>query len=430
MQVAESSPAVVGAGRPGTRDRATTAARPGRTAPSWRCGSTRRAALAYLATAPGELGPGPGLRQRRDRRRGRPVRRCSPRMADRDDQRPVRAPSSCRLARQLRAALGCATTSRRPPQEVTARAARLHSKLARRDQAIAHHYDVSNRFYEWVLGPVDGLHLRGLPDGVVDAGGGAGRQARAGRPEARRCEPGMRLLDVGCGWGGMVMHAAGRARREGAGRHAVAQPGRVGADSDRARAASASSPRCATATTATSPSTQFDAISSIGLTEHIGKAAAAGATSASCTRRLRPEGRLLNHCITRPRTTGEGAARPVHRPLRLPRRPAGAGRAAHREMNDAGFEVRHEENLREHYALPSRAGAANLEDALGRGGRRGRDRARPGCGGSTWPACAAGLRARQHPAAPGAGGAADRPRRLGFPVARVALMPREWKTLL
>jgi cyclopropane-fatty-acyl-phospholipid synthase len=62
------------------------------------------------------------------------------------------------------------------------------------------------------------------------------------------------------------------------------------------------------------PRAGFDAISSIGLTEHIGVAQLPG-YFASCVDRLR--GRpLLNHCITRPQNTRPGRA--VHRPVRVP----------------------------------------------------------------------------------------------------------------
>ena len=75
-----------------------------------------------------------------------------------------------------------------PPQEVSSTArwltGRLHSK-SRDAKAISHHYDVSNRFYEWVLGPEHGLHLRLLPERGRDPGGGAGQQVRPGRAQAR-----------------------------------------------------------------------------------------------------------------------------------------------------------------------------------------------------------------------------------------------------
>ncbi|HEX3313168.1 MAG TPA: class I SAM-dependent methyltransferase, partial [Streptosporangiaceae bacterium] len=97
-----------------------------------------------------------------------------------------------------------------PPQEVTqARrwlTGRLHSK--RRDaQAISHHYDVSNRFYEWVLGPSMAYTCACYPRADASL-----EEAQANKFDlvARKLalREGMRLLDVGCGWGGMVRHAA------------------------------------------------------------------------------------------------------------------------------------------------------------------------------------------------------------------------------
>ena len=61
--------------------------------------------------------------------------------------------------------------------------------------------------------PVDDLHLRVLPDRGRDARGGAGRRSTTWSPASSASSPGMRLLDVGCGWGGMVRHAAARVRR-------------------------------------------------------------------------------------------------------------------------------------------------------------------------------------------------------------------------
>ena len=97
-----------------------------------------------------------------------------------------------------------------PPQEISVHRrwtiGPLHSK-GRDARAISHHYDVSNRFYEWVLGPTMAYTCACYPreDATLE-------EAQANKFDlvARKLglRPGMRLLDVGCGWGGMVMHAA------------------------------------------------------------------------------------------------------------------------------------------------------------------------------------------------------------------------------
>ncbi|HEU5107677.1 MAG TPA: class I SAM-dependent methyltransferase, partial [Micromonosporaceae bacterium] len=104
----------------------------------------------------------------------------------------------------------------------------------------------------------------------------------------------------------------------------------------------------------------FDAVSSIGLTEHIGAKNLGGYFDSLYDKAL-PGARLLNHCITRPDNSvqpraGEFISRYVFPDgeLESPGRIISA-------MHDAGFEVRHEENLREHYALTLAAWSANLD---------------------------------------------------------------------
>src|SRR5919112_6226163 len=98
-----------------------------------------------------------------------------------------------------------------PPQEALPRWRRLlegfrHSK-GRDADAIHHHYDVSNRFYELVLGPSMTYTCACFPteDATLEEA-----QFEKYDLVARKLglQPGMRLLDVGCGWGGMVRHAA------------------------------------------------------------------------------------------------------------------------------------------------------------------------------------------------------------------------------
>ena len=244
-----------------------------------------------------------------------------------------------------------------PPQEYRPPRGRLHSKQ-RDSRAISHHYDVSNRFYEWVLGPSMTYTCACYPSASATL-----EEAQAAKYElvAQKLalEPGMRLLDVGCGWGGMVMHAAAE--------HGVKALG-VTLSRNQAEWAQAEIERRGLGGLAEvrhcdyrdAPESQFDAISSIGLTEHIGRANLRD-YFASLHTRLRPEGRLLNHCITQPRTPVKRLDPFIARYV-FPDGQLEAVGLIISEMNDAGFEVRHEENLREHYALTLHAWGRNLEE--------------------------------------------------------------------
>jgi cyclopropane-fatty-acyl-phospholipid synthase len=245
----------------------------------------------------------------------------------------------------------------RPPEEVRLRG-RRHSK-ARDQRAITHHYDVSNKFYEWLLGP-----SMTYTCAVYTSETDTLEQAQFTKYDlvARKLalEPGMRLLDVGCGWGGMVMHAA----KEYGVRALGVTLSRRQAEWAQKAIAEAGLTELAEVRHLDYrdvEETEFDAISSIGLTEHIGLA-----NLSSYFRflhaRLRPQGRLLNHCITLPRTTERVVRNGFIRRYVFPdgELPA-AGRVAS-EMQDNGFEVRHEENLREHYALTTGAWSDNLDE--------------------------------------------------------------------
>jgi len=241
-----------------------------------------------------------------------------------------------------------------PPQEVRLRG-RRHSK-ARDSAAISHHYDVSNKFYEWLLGPSMAYTCAVYPSATSTL-----EEAQFEKFDlvARKLglTAGMRLLDVGCGWGGMVMHAAAE--------HGVKALG-VTLSRNQAEWAQAEIERRGLGGLAEvrhcdyrdAPESQFDAISSIGLTEHIGRANLRD-YFASLHTRLRPEGRLLNHCITQPRTPVKRLDPFIARYV-FPDGQLEAVGLIISEMNDAGFEVRHEENLREHYALTLHAWGRNL----------------------------------------------------------------------
>jgi cyclopropane-fatty-acyl-phospholipid synthase len=249
-----------------------------------------------------------------------------------------------------------------PPQEVRVNrrwvAGRRHSR-ARDASAISHHYDVSNTFYEWVLGPSMAYTCACYPrqDATLE-------EAQAAKFDlvARKLalSPGMRLLDVGCGWGGMVMHAA---REYGVRALGVTLSRQQATWAQQAIEAAGLSDLAEVRHLDYRDVTEsgFDAVSSIGLTEHIGKAQLPG-YFAFLYGKLRPEGRLLNHCITRPDNRGPARVSGgfIYRYVFPDGELEGPGYLVSL-MHDAGFEVRHEENLREHYAKTLTAWCANLD---------------------------------------------------------------------
>ncbi|MET7330590.1 cyclopropane-fatty-acyl-phospholipid synthase family protein [Nonomuraea sp. NPDC005650] len=249
-----------------------------------------------------------------------------------------------------------------PPQEMRqSTLAKLGSRHAKqRDaEAIHHHYDVSNRFYEWVLGPSMAYTCAVFPseDATLEEA-----QYTKFDLVARKLDlkPGMRLLDVGCGWGGMVMHAAkhygvkalgvtlSRQQAEWA-QKAIAEAGLQ--DLAEVRYMDYRDVQ----------ESDFDAVSSIGLTEHIGKTNVPSYFE-FLYGKLRPGGRILNHCITRPtgkeKTFNKGGF--INRYVFPDGELESVGWLV-RQMEDIGFEIRHEENLREHYAKTLRHWCDNLD---------------------------------------------------------------------
>ncbi|HET9897018.1 MAG TPA: cyclopropane-fatty-acyl-phospholipid synthase family protein [Streptosporangiaceae bacterium] len=250
-----------------------------------------------------------------------------------------------------------------PPQEVRVHRSwlggRRHSR-ARDARAISHHYDVSNAFYEWVLGPSMAYTCACYPR--ADATLEQAQEHKFGLV-ARKIglRPGMRLLDVGCGWGGMVMHAA---------RHFGVKALGVTLSEQQALWAQKAIKEAGLEDLAEVrhldyrevAETGFDAISSIGLTEHIGKANVPGYFE-FLAGKLKPGGRMLNHCITRPDNRGRASVEGgfIFRYVFPDGELEGPGYILS-AMHDNGFEVRHSENLREHYAKTLAAWCANLDE--------------------------------------------------------------------
>lgn len=244
-----------------------------------------------------------------------------------------------------------------PPEELRRLNGRRHSK-GRDAAAISHHYDVSNLFYSWLLGPSMAYTCACFPRAEASL-----EEAQTEKSDlvARklRLEPGMRLLDVGCGWGGMVIHAAKeygvRALGVTLSKKQAEWAAKAIADAGLSELAEVRFQDYRDVT-----ESGFDAVSSIGLTEHIGLANLP-AYFTFLHSRLRDGGLLLNHCITRPTSTERARARGFIDHYIFPDGELEAVGTIASAMQDHGFEIRHEENLREHYAMTLRDWSANLE---------------------------------------------------------------------
>ncbi|MFJ3195038.1 class I SAM-dependent methyltransferase [Streptomyces griseoviridis] len=246
-----------------------------------------------------------------------------------------------------------------PPPEEIRRPGHLHTRRTDK-RAISHHYDVGNDFYEIVLGPsmVYSCAYWPQPDATLED---AQRDKLELVCRKLALTPGQRLLDVGCGWGSMAMHAA----RE----HGVSV---VGVTLSQEQAAYARK-RIADEGLAARVEIRvqdyrdvtdgpYDAISSIGMAEHVG-AEKYLEYARNLYRLLAPGGRLLNHQIAR-RPQRDEEAYHVDEFIDAYVFPDGelapVGTTV-TQLERAGFEVRDVESIREHYALTLRQWVANLE---------------------------------------------------------------------
>src|ERR1700758_864655 len=247
-----------------------------------------------------------------------------------------------------------------PPQEVLPRWRRIaegmrHSKT-RDAEAIHHHYDVSNTFYEWVLGPSMTYTCAVYPNADATL-----EEAQENKYrlifEKLRLRPGDRLLDVGCGWGGMVRYAARcGVRAIGATLSAEQAKWARQAVEDEGLADLAEVRHSDYRDVAEG---DFDAVSSIGLTEHIG-VKNYPAYFGFLKSKLRTGGLLLNHCITRrDNKSASFAGGFTDRYVFPDGELTGSGRII-TDIQDVGLEVLHEENFRHHYAMTLRDWCRNL----------------------------------------------------------------------
>ncbi|MEU9116029.1 cyclopropane-fatty-acyl-phospholipid synthase family protein [Streptomyces sp. NPDC048483] len=273
--------------------------------------------------------------------------------------RALARPEIRAAAKELLSLVGAPVPPAPPAEEARPRRGPLHTLLSDR-RAISHHYDVGNDFYELVLGPsmVYSCAYWDGPDVPLED---AQRDKLDLICRKLGLKEGQRLLDVGCGWGSMVLHAA----REYGVRAVGITLSEEQAAYARKRVAEAG------LTDRVEIRVQdyreihdepFDAISSIGMAEHVGQARYAEYAS-TLHALLRPGGRLLNHQIARRPLPDEEAYRVdefIDRYVFPDGELAPLGRTTG-ALEDAGFEVRDVEAIREHYALTLRAWVTNLE---------------------------------------------------------------------
>lgn len=246
-----------------------------------------------------------------------------------------------------------------PPEEVRIHG-RRHSR-ARDASAISHHYDVSNDFYRLFLGETMTYSCGYFPTPTTSLDD-AQRMKYELVCRKLGLRPGMRLLDVGCGWGGMVLHAAEHYGVEAVGVTLSTEQ----AELARARVAAAGLEdriEIRVQDYRDVHDTPFDAISSIGMFEHVGLSRLRE-YFADLFVLLRPGGRLLNHGISTPKANGRFDRRSfINRYVFPDGELHEVGRVVS-TMQAQGFEVRDVESLREHYARTLRHWVANLETRL------------------------------------------------------------------
>jgi len=267
-----------------------------------------------------------------------------------------------RLALAAARATGLRLPPRPPKAELQPRGKR-HSR-ERDARAVRHHYDLPAEFFELFLGPSMTYSCA-----VFSRGATTLEEAQETKLEMvctkLALKPGMRVLDIGCGWGSFAIHAAERHGVKVVG--ITLSPPQV----ERGRRVAAErglsdSVDLRVADYRELADEPFDAVASIGMVEHVG-ASQIDVYARQVARLVKPDGRILNHGIARLRHTDPEAGPfseryvfPDAAPLHLSR--------IQLALERAGIETEHVEGLRSDYATTLEHWArnldANLADAL------------------------------------------------------------------
>ncbi|MCK1817054.1 cyclopropane-fatty-acyl-phospholipid synthase family protein [Streptomyces sp. XM4011] len=270
-------------------------------------------------------------------------------------------PTAADRARLVASLAGLGALGPRPP--APAGAARLRGvrySRARDRAAIAHHYDLSNAFYARLLDPSLAYscgYWTADPDDVAYGVADAQRDKLALICRKLALRPGMRLLDVGCGWGALSLYAAAEHK---------AQVTAVTLSAEQARHVRAEAERRGLSEWVDVQLCHYrdirggwyEAVASIEMGEHVGDAEYPGFAEL-LTRMLRPHGRLLLQQMSRgAHAPGGGPFIETYIAPDMHMRPVGGTVGL---LEEAGLEVRSVESLREHYVRTVRAWLDTLE---------------------------------------------------------------------
>ncbi len=236
---------------------------------------------------------------------------------------------------------------------------RRHS-LRRDNRAVRHHYDLSNAFFALFLDDsmTYSCAIFETPEQSLE-------DAQANKLETvcrkLELEPGMRVLDVGCGWGAFALHAAARHDVHVTG--ITLSPEQAGEAQRRVREAGLEDRiEIRVQDYRELAGERFQAVSSIGMVEHVGEVNL-DAYAATLAAALEPGGWLLNHGIARLRHGDPEAGPFSERYVFADAAPLHLSRIVF-ALEAAGLAVRHAEGYPEHYARTLTRWLANLEADL------------------------------------------------------------------
>jgi cyclopropane-fatty-acyl-phospholipid synthase len=280
-------------------------------------------------------------------------------LAAADSLRQLRPTFADRLALLAAAVRLGALRLRRPPVPASEARLRGRRRSVRRDRtAIAYHYDIPGMFYELVLGPTRGYtcgYYHDAADTLEEA------QTRKFDRVCRKLglQSGQRLLDIGCGWGGLMIHAA---------RHYDARV--VGITISEAQAHEVRQRICAAGVADQCEvrlcdwreitDGPYDNVASVEMIEHVG-AAGLPAFFAQAHALTAPGGAVFTQAIVRdvPSTTKSSSSF-ITRYI-FPDGELVSVIELLEAMTAAGLEIRDLESLRAHYPTTLRAWIANLD---------------------------------------------------------------------